>query len=775
MFTRSCSEMDTWDDVAATLIAAELPLTALELYTELQARHGTCVPALLAFATTRASQCAGVEPAPPQPPGTACNTAAMVARYLEEQGMAEAAAELRAKHQVDVAAAPSAAVSVPTRLEDVLAAQQPAPAPKTPDTAVAADSLHDTTPAALVERAAKLEARNMLLLRTFSDRLPTLMDSVHVDRKECLLPMALTVLEHHPQAAVRRSLFFHLIHLYKRPSAQQRASLIGTLRTLGEHLAPTARRFADEVLTELLALVQHRYAEKRCLVVSAAHHLSDLIDEESRFQLLTTALVPLAHDPNSVVRAAAAEGVLSTWAPQDRADTVQIVLDVVFDLLVDSKPAVAATANATLPMLLDRAVQRGLLFSHALPAALGALTGCVKGEKPDSASVAQLLRTVRAAVQAAAVAVGRCGDDTEGLQVSYVRDGLPSLWTAMCDPGLTDAQRDDVARSASVVTEALGPAFSHSVMDGAFAQGFESDDAALRQRLLRACVIHHCSTSDAEGMLCALIRAVAECVAPWSAADFPVLSDAFVVCMEAHNAASYTAIAVFLRCMTADGMSMAVQRAAVRVVTATAGRVSENTVFSGVWPCLVAGFQSKYDEVRIDALSSTFVAVRHCKTVEYMDTMLTKVFNVVDADGPHSAFSMRTLGCIAEEARVLPSYAREKHVIPHVVRMCQHVAGSRAAAGDENFQQRKSAALRSLLMVFQALSACPAIGFADVKDRLLPALKLMSRDVDGEEAPVRQLHGALLKEYAAHEARNRPRQSMTFLDKVRHEISSIVK
>eukprot|EP01063_Lacrimia_lanifica_P028655 TRINITY_DN4227_c0_g1_i1.p1 TRINITY_DN4227_c0_g1~~TRINITY_DN4227_c0_g1_i1.p1 ORF type:complete len:887 (+),score=350.16 TRINITY_DN4227_c0_g1_i1:67-2727(+) len=131
------------------------------------------------------------------------------------------------------------------------------------------------------------EHRERDTLHAIAERLPTVITSVRSSRKDSLLQILLTVIEHHPEPRVRGSLLFHYVTLFKRPDEEQRRQVGEGFAALAEKLAKTdPHRVEGELMGSIKGLEDCRYPEQKVLAVqltiSLYPHLSAHIKEDLR-------------------------------------------------------------------------------------------------------------------------------------------------------------------------------------------------------------------------------------------------------------------------------------------------------------------------------------------------------------------------------------------------------------------------------------------------------------------------------------------------------------
>jgi hypothetical protein len=945
--------------ITARLIAADLPVTCLELHRELLNAGRPTDPLLLSYAAARAAGRSVFDAAPqpnipssgtsegsvppsPQPVPTTTTAISgdaflpyLIAQYLESRGMATEANAVRDKLLPDqrvtadnsgvvsstimsqleledfaawgasFPAAPVAAEGASSNLSiatDGIEAIRVTPPARAPSVAVATAS----SVSQLTDRCARAEARNLHVVRTIAERLPTVMESVHTDRKESVLALAVVILEYHPQAAVRRSLLYHLLHLYRRPNAEQRLALLKTLQQLADaitggqkviapaaagpssaagsggvlgtpvqpriavlspaNVAPGAKRYSaaitsrieDEIVAEVVQLSSHRYSELRCLAAGCLPFLDAYVSDGVRSMIMTSVLVPLSTDTSSTVRAQVATALPYAWEGAKNAtdDAVLILLR----LVLDTKANVVAAAEQIVQRVFLIAIAQQTLFKVLVPAVVAALIRAEAAMDSDAGSsgaggsggstvsssftidaatndaqqqhaahvrvLSDLLhRAMRTAVAtsshadvsslpseqhtptelqaangssnlsvysqpSAQVKFGGGGSPTRKQQsntmwlralAEFAEHGLPSLWRAGLQAS-SDRIRDSIAVCLGIAASGFGDRVCET-LDEAFKNEFASlrpEDVAGRRRALRLAIVTFAHVPDLMGSLATLLRDVSAGVPPWNTSDDSAGAvSALGRVLSVTATSSANAVCSVLLLVTSEKPTEASVRFVFRVLAQAAPFLREGQAVGIVWPIVSSALADPrwQSEAFADLAEAALLLSGEATLHGLADLLFPVLFKRVEEDGPLTSTSAAVLKAIAASVRRLTSNAREAHVLPHLRRLCGHVAGTRAASPEDSntFYASKARTIRGLLSVFSALITCPSIGFHAINQTLLPALKSIAKDVEGESADVRVLHASLVKTFAAQEAKTRPRQTMTFFDKMKAELSSIVK
>ena len=337
---------------------------------------------------------------------------------------------------------------------------------------------------ARAERMPDADAEEHLpLVECLADRLPTIIDSVHSTKKECLIPVILSVIEHHPAQQLRSSLAFYLLNLHKRPNFEQRLSIVEGLTELGSRLNSSGMgaRLDEELVNEVWPLVNHRYPEKRCLALSVISALAPYLCLDSKLLALVNLVSPLSSDASVEVREAAAVSLGSLW-PESMDDVGEQryaeIIRICIRLLVDLRTSVSATMEKHLDRIHFHCYESKTLIMHFAPMILVALNEAVSGSAaPDVASRQALvlvhhLRRVFEYVKARA-------ESDDGRRVIIHRAASERLFPLAFDavhPNTMGVHYEELFVLLADITSYLGPAFRSSVPDKLFLDRLEAFD-----------------------------------------------------------------------------------------------------------------------------------------------------------------------------------------------------------------------------------------------------------------------------------------------------------
>ena len=277
-------------------------------------------------------------------------------------------------------------------------------------------SQNTATPSSLAATKQQLNT----IVRCFADRLPTIVSCVGHRHKESLIPMLVAIVEHHTVPSIRKSLLFHFFHLFRRPDAAQRQSIVEGLHQLcsrlpnGRHImaaslntrggeltttttttvahasgdgassssaaaavASSSSVFADrweaEIMPELLACATHRYSELRCLALECLRVAAPFLTLEACDQALTSVLCGLNADPSSTVRALVADTLPVLWRTFSASTFAQAAV-LTLSLMLDSRPNVVEAMHRGMPVILQCCLRDGTLLTHYAVAVASLLT-----------------------------------------------------------------------------------------------------------------------------------------------------------------------------------------------------------------------------------------------------------------------------------------------------------------------------------------------------------------------------------------------------------------
>jgi hypothetical protein len=358
--------------------------------------------------------------------------------------------------------------------------------------------------------------------------------------------------------------------------------------------------------------------------------------------------------------------------------------------------------------------------------------------------------------------------------------GLPALWQAGLQAS-SDRVRDAIAGCLGIAAVGFGAQVC-ATLDGAFKAALSAlkpQDTAGKRRALRLALVVLAQVPDLTPVLARLIRQVADGESPWvEAGDSATAAAALSRVLSTSGGSTSSAVCGVLHLVATEAPTEAGVRFVLRVLSQSASSLRDGGSAVGiVWPLLSAVLADRRWAIDFfaEVAEAALLLTGESALGGLGDALLPMLFSRVDDDGPTSPASGAVLTALAGSVRRMPTQVRETHVLPHLSRLCAHVAGSQPTAVTDRaqFLQAKGLTIRGLLAVFSALVTCPSIGFHSVSLTLLPALRSLARDVEAEPVDVKVLYGSLVKSFAATEAKGRPRQNMSFFDKMKQELSSI--
>ena len=169
----------------------------------------------------------------------------------------------------------------------------------------------------LSEQLKHQETRESDVLSVLAERLPNVITSVRSSRKESLVHILLTAIEHHQEPRVRASLLFHYVTLFKRPDEDERQQLVEGIRQLSQRLAksPDPSRIESELLSAVRGLTEYRYPEQRVFSVQATQAVCPFLPRAVQRDLIVGLARVWLADSASTVREAAILAVADIELP----------------------------------------------------------------------------------------------------------------------------------------------------------------------------------------------------------------------------------------------------------------------------------------------------------------------------------------------------------------------------------------------------------------------------------------------------------------------------
>ncbi len=215
----------------------------------------------------------------------------------------------------------------------------------------------------------------------------------------------------------------------------------------------------------------------------------------------------------------------------------------------------------------------------------------------------------------------------------------------------------------------------------------------------------------------------------------------------------------------------------IGVLLQVASAVGEELAMACAWPQILVLSNDVENVSRAAAIVGMCSFATLVSSTSTLDKVFAAIFALLDTDGVLSETLVIVLGALRERVNTTPSHAREAHVIPLVVKATRLLGSPADSARIPPEQRRRIVA--AIVDFLSGLLLCPALTYAQVRQELMPLLKVLQKEMDatGAEISVKQQLAVVSRELSARETRLKPysAEGMSFFDKVKHELNNIVK
>ncbi|XP_024935495.1 lisH domain and HEAT repeat-containing protein KIAA1468 isoform X2 [Cephus cinctus] len=197
--------------------------------------------------------------------------------------------------------------------------------------------------------------------------LPRIVPNVILNKREEVIPLILTAIRLHMNAAEREKLLQLLFNLKKRPQEEERRIILAGLVAIAK--LRDAQTEGEEIINQCWEQSQHKHPERRLLAAECCSSIAPYASSNVRNSLILSMLQQmLLEDKDPAVRAAVVRSLGLLVAFMDDPDKYFQCEELILTALEDVSSLVVDTATSVLlPILAQWALSLKRLQSHLLP------------------------------------------------------------------------------------------------------------------------------------------------------------------------------------------------------------------------------------------------------------------------------------------------------------------------------------------------------------------------------------------------------------------------